>query len=58
MAPVSAGEPRGVGIARGKRERDHARQLRFARFLNDDERRDFAEALAQALAAARNPVFG
>jgi uncharacterized membrane protein len=40
------------------RLRHHARQLRFARFLNDDERRDFAEALAQALAAARNPVFG
>ena len=31
----------------------HGRELEFARLLNDDERRDFAHALKDALAAAR-----
>ncbi|HKZ96313.1 MAG TPA: DUF2244 domain-containing protein [Hyphomicrobiaceae bacterium] len=31
----------------------HGRELEFARFLNDEERRDFARALAGALAVAR-----
>lgn len=32
----------------------HGREFRFARFLSDDERRDFAECLAAALSAARS----
>ncbi|MBL8846299.1 MAG: DUF2244 domain-containing protein [Hyphomicrobium zavarzinii] len=31
----------------------HGRELEFGRLLNDDERRDFAEALSSALDAAR-----
>jgi uncharacterized membrane protein len=31
----------------------HGRELEFGRLLNDDERRDFAEALRSALDAAR-----
>ena len=31
----------------------HGRELEFARLLNDDERRDFARALKDALHAAR-----
>ena len=33
----------------------HGRELEFARLLNDDERRDFARALKDALDAARLP---
>jgi len=32
----------------------HGRELEFGRLLNDDERRDFAQAFAGALAAARD----
>ena len=32
----------------------HGREFRFARFLSDDERRDFAECLADALSTARS----
>jgi uncharacterized membrane protein len=32
----------------------HGRELEFGRHLNDDERRDFAQALAGALGAARS----
>ncbi len=31
----------------------HGREMRFAQFLSDDERRDFADALKEALVAAR-----
>lgn len=34
----------------------HARELHFGRFLNDDERRDFASALQDAVLAARGGV--
>ena len=33
--------------------RHHTRELRFGRFLNDDERRDFATALRNAILTAR-----
>jgi len=32
----------------------HGREFRFARFLSDDERRDFADNLSEALSAARS----
>jgi uncharacterized membrane protein len=38
--------------------RHHKSQLSFGRFLNDDERRNFAKALMRAVAAARRPEFG
>jgi len=33
----------------------HGREFTFARFLSDDERRDFAESLGGALVSARSP---
>jgi uncharacterized membrane protein len=33
----------------------HGEEFRFAKFLSDDERRDFADSLTGALLAARNP---
>jgi len=35
----------------------HGRELAFGQFLTDDERRDFSDALAGALVAARSPRF-
>lgn len=39
------------------RLRHHDRRLVLARFLNDDERRDLATALAAAIRSARRPTF-
>ena len=35
----------------------HGREFAFGRFLTDDERREFSNALSGALVAARNPRF-